>query len=126
LPVPGAAQPSNATLVSWTGSDEDRGYRSVAVVSFANARALEGLFVVFKQKLTLLQDTQGKYTLTFVPQVPRITVANADTRALWTSLWGNTQWSFSFAPPGQPAAERTVLLSDLAKSQPPAPWTLSW
>ena len=53
-----AGQVPGASLVSWSGSDEDLGFRSRAVLSFSNARSLEGLFVVFKQKLTLLQDTQ--------------------------------------------------------------------
>ena len=118
--VPGAA------LVSWEGSDEDLGFRSKTVLSFSNARALEGLFVVFKQKLTLLQDNQSKWTVTFVPQIPRDTAADADTRRLWTALWGQVAWTFSFTPPGQPATVRSVTLAELAGPQPPAEWTLSW
>lgn len=121
-----ADQVPGANLVSWTGADEDLGFRSQTVLSFANARALEGLFVVFKQKLTLLQDNQSKWTLTFVPQVPRVTAADADTRRLWTALWGQVAWKFSFTPPGQPATVRSVTLADLAGPQPPADWTLSW
>lgn len=121
-----ADQVPGATLVSWEGSDEDLGLRSKAVLSFSNARALEGLFVVFKQKLTLLQDNQSKWTVTFVPQVPRVTAADADTRRLWTALWGQVVWTFSFTPPGQPATVKSVTLAELAGPQPPAEWTLSW
>jgi len=115
-----------ASLVSWTGADEDRGFRSTAVLGFTNARALEGLFAFFKQKLTLLQDQAGAWTLTFQPQVPRVTAATAETRRLWTTLWGAEQWTFAFSPPGQPKTVRTVTLSDLAGAQPPADWTLTW
>jgi hypothetical protein len=119
-------QVPGASLVSYTGADEDLGYRSKTVLAFATARALEGLFVVFKQKVTLLQDTQGKWTVTFVPQVPRVTAADPATRKLWTDLWGNVEWKFGFTPPGQPRVDRTVTLADLAGSRQPLPWTLSW
>lgn len=119
-------QVPGASLVSWTGTDEDLGLRTSAVLGFSTARALEGLFVVFKQKLTLLQDNQGRWTVTFVPQVPRLTAGDEDTRKLWTALWGDVAWTFSFTPPGQPRTDRKVLLSDLAGPQVPAEWTLSW
>lgn len=115
-----------ASLVSWTGADEDLGFRSKAVLGFSTSRALEGLFVVFKQKLTLLPDLQGKWTVTFVPQVPRVTGGDPATRKLWADLWGRTVWTFGFTPPGQPRSERSVTLADLAGPQPPAEWTLSW
>ncbi len=115
-------QVPGATLVSWTGGDEDLGFRTRTVLEFANARALEGLFVVFKQKLTLLQDTQGKWTVTFVPQVPRVTGADADTRKLWTALWGPVTWTFAFTPPGQKTTERTV--APRRPRRPPAPGEL--
>jgi hypothetical protein len=124
--VNGPGGTGGLSLVSWDGADEDLGFRSKAVIGFTNARALEGLFVVFKQKLTLLQDAQGKWTVTFAPQVPRVTGADPDTRKLWTDLWGQTVWTFAFTPPGQPKAQRTVTLADLAGAQPPAEWTLSW
>lgn len=119
-------QVPGATLVSWTGNDEDQGFRSKTVLSFSNARALEGLFVVFKQKLTLLQDLKGKWTLTFVPQVPRVTAANPDTRKLWSALWGQVTWTFAFTPPGQPTAVRSVTLAELGQAKVPADWTVSW
>jgi len=119
-------QVPGASLVSWTGADEDLGFRSQTVLTFGNARALEGLFVVFKQKLTLLQDNRGRWTITFVPRVPRVTAGAADTRKLWTALWGPVVWTFSFSPPGQPVATRTVPLADLAGPQAPAPWTVTW
>jgi len=119
-------QVPGAVLVSWTGADEDLGFRSKTVLSFANARALEGLFVVFKQKLTLLQDIRGRWTLTFVPRVPRVTAADADTRKLWTSLWGTVTWTFAFTPPGQPTSVRSVTLAELAQAKAPSEWTISW
>lgn len=119
-------QVPGSTLVSWSGVDEDLGFRSTTVLGFTTARALEGLFVVFKQKLTLLQDIQGKWTLTFQPRVPRVTEADAATRKLWSDLWGTKTWSFSFSAPGQPASERLVRLSDLALDRPVAEWTLTW
>ena len=119
-------QVPGATLVSWSGTDEDLGFRTKTVVDFSSARALEGLFVVFKQKLTLLQDTQGKWTITFVPQVPRVTAGDAETRALWSALWGQVNWTFGFTPPGQKRTERSVNLADLAAAQPLPEWTLSW
>ena len=124
--VNGPTGSGGLSLVSWEGADEDLGFRSKTVIGFTNARALEGLFVVFKQKLTLLQDTQGKWTITFAPQIPRITAADPDTRKLWTDLWGQTVWTFGFTPPGQPRSQRTLSLADLAQAQPPAEWTLSW
>ena len=114
------------TLVSWEGVDEDAGFRTKTVLGFTNSRALEGLFVVFKQKLTLLQGTDGRWTLAFAPQVSRVTAADADTRALWTALWGNLAWTFGFTPPGQPRSERRVTLAELAAGQAPAEWRLSW
>lgn len=119
-------QVPGSTLVSWTGVDEDLGFRSTTVLGFTTARALEGLFVVFKQKLTLLQDVQGKWTLTFQPRVPRVTEADEATRKLWSDLWGTKTWTFSFSAPGRPASERVVRLSDLALDRPVAEWTLSW
>lgn len=119
-------QVPGATLVSWTGADEDQGFRSKTILGFNTARALEGLFVVFKQKLTLLQDNRGRWTVTFVPQVPRVTAADPDTRKLWTALWGPVTWTFAFTPPGQPTSVRSVTLAELAQGQVPAPWTLSW
>lgn len=119
-------QVPGASLVSWQGTMEDRGFRSSTVLGFSTARALEGLFVVFKQKLTLLQDNQGKWTITFVPRVPRVTAANSETRQLWTDLWGTTVWTFAFTPPGQPRTERKVSLAELGAAEPPAEWTLSW
>lgn len=114
------------TLVSWEGTSEDLGFRSRAVLSFTTARALEGLFVVFKQKLTLLQATDGKWTLTFVPQVPRLTGGDPETRRLWSAIWGQVVWTFSFTPPNQPRAERRVSLTELASGQAPAEWTVTW
>jgi len=122
----GAVAASGLSIVSWAGAEEDLGFRSSTVLAFTNARALEGLFAVFKQKLTLLQDNAGQWTITFVPQVPRVTGANLETRRLWTTLWGQTSWSFGFTPPGQPRSDRSVTLADLAGAQPPAEWTLSW
>jgi hypothetical protein len=119
-------QVPGATLVSWTGTDEDLGFRTRTVLTFSTARALEGVFVVFKQKLTLLQDNQSKWTLTFAPQVPRVTGADADTRQLWTALWGPVAWTFSFTPPGRTRSIKTVTLAELGSAQPPAEWTLSW
>jgi len=119
-------QVPGVTLAAWTGADEDLGFRTRTVLEFSNARALEGLFIVFKQKLTLLQDTQGKWTLTFAPLVPRVTGADPDTRRLWAALWGQVIWTFGFTPPGQKRTERTVSLAALAAAQPPADWTLSW
>ena len=119
-------QVPGATLVSWTGTDEDQGFRTRTLLTFSTARSLEGMFVVFKQKLTLLQDNQGKWTVTFVPQVPRVTAADADTRRLWTALWGPVVWTFSFTPPGQPKTVKSVTLAELGSAQPPADWTLSW
>jgi len=119
-------QVPGSTLVSWTGVDEDLGFRSSTVLGFSTSRALEGLFVVLKQKLTLLQDLQGKWTLTFQPRVPRVTEADAVTRKLWSDLWGTETWEFSFAPPGKDPTQRLVKLSDLALDRPVAEWTLSW
>jgi len=119
-------QVPGATLVSWQGVMEDRGFRSSTVLGFSTARALEGIFVVFKQKLTLLQDNQSKWTITFVPRVPRVTAANSETRQLWTDLWGTTVWSFAFTPPGQPRSERKISLAELGAAQPPPEWTVSW
>ena len=119
-------QVPGSSLISWEGAAEDRGFRSAAVLGFSTARALEGLFVVFKQKLTLLQDNRGKWTITFVPQVPRVTAADPETRQLWSDLWGTTVWTFSFTPPGQPRVEHRVSLADLGGARPPAEWTVSW
>ena len=83
-----ADQIPGASLVSWSGVDEDLGLRTRVVLGFSTARALEGLFIVFKQKLTLLQDVQGRWTLTFAPSVPRVSAADEETRKLWTALWG--------------------------------------
>ncbi len=116
----------DASLVSWQGQEEDRGLRSTTVLGFSTARALEGLFVVMKQKLTLLSDKQGKWTVTLVPQVPRVTGANEDTRQLWSDLWGSTVWTFKFTPPGQSPSERRVTLAELGGAEPPAEWTVSW
>jgi len=114
------------TLNSWEGTDEDLGFRSKTVLNFSTARALESLFVVFKQKLTLLQATDGRWTVTFVPHVPRVTSADTESRKLWTALWGNLVWAFGFTPPGQPRSERKVTLAELAGDQAPAEWKLTW
>jgi len=121
-----ADQVPGATLISWQGNDEDKGFRSSTVLGFSTARALEGLFVVFKQKLTLLQDNQGKWTVTFVPQVPRVTAADTETRQLWSDLWGSVVWTFGFTPPGQPRSERRITLAELGGPRQPAEWTVSW
>jgi hypothetical protein len=120
------AQVADARLVSWEGAEEDRGFRSTTVLEFSSSRALEGLFVLFKQKLTLLQDNQSRWTLTLVPQVPRVTGSLSETRQVWTALWGSTVWTFGFTPPGRPRSEDKVLLADLAAPEPPKDWTLSW
>jgi hypothetical protein len=120
-----AASPS-VTLTSWESTDEDLGQRTKTVLAFTNARALEGLFVSFKQKLTLLQATDGRWTLSLVPQVPRLTGGDPEARRLWTALWGPTTWKFAVTPPGQPVSERLVLLSDLAADAPPAEWKVTW
>lgn len=114
------------TLASWDSADEDLGQRTKTVLTFSNARALEALFVVFKQKLTLLQANDGRWTITFVPQVPRVTAGDPESRRLWTALWGTVAWTFSFTPPGQPPSVRTVTLADLAGDQPPAEWRVTW
>lgn len=119
-------QVPGSTLTSWTSTDEDLGLRTRTVLSFSTARALEGLFIVFKQKLTLLQDTQSRWTVTFVPQVPRVTAGDAETRRLWSALWGPVTWSFAFTPPNQPKSVRTVTLAELAAAQVPADWTVTW
>lgn len=124
-PVPGAS-PSGLTLISWESQEEDLGTRTKAVLAFSNARALEGLFTVFKQKLTLLQAIDGRWTLTFAPQVPRLTGADAETRQLWTALWGTSVWSFGFTPPGRPRVARTVTLAELASEKPLPEWTTTW
>lgn len=120
------AQVPGASLVSWSATDEDRGWHSQTVLGFSTARALEGLFVSFKQKVTLLDDVQGKWTLTFQPQVPRLTGGDPTARTLWTDLWGKQAWQFRFAPPGKAPVVRQVLLADLAQGQAPAEWTLTW
>jgi len=125
VPLPGVVS-SGLSLVSWEGTDEDLGYRTKTVLSFNNARALEGLFSVFKQKLTLLPSNDGHWTVTFVPQVPRLTGADGETRKLWTALWGNLVWTFGFTPPGQPRSERLVTLQELAGDRAPAEWKLTW
>jgi hypothetical protein len=120
-----AASPS-VTLTSWESTDEDLGQRTKTILTFTSARALEGLFVVFKQKLTLLQANNGRWTLTFSPQLPRVTGADPEARRLWTSLWGQTVWTFAFTPPNQPVSERKVALAELAADQPPADWVVTW
>jgi len=124
--VNGFSPTPSLTLVSWESTDEDQGQRTKTVLAFTNARALEGLAVSFKQKLTLLQATDGRWTLTLAPQVPRVTSADPEARRLWTALWGSVAWNFTFTPPGQPAAGRTLTLADLAGDQPPAEWKLTW
>ncbi len=119
-------QAPGSTLISWSGTDEDLGFRSKTLLGFSTSRGLETLFIVFKQKLTLLQNTQGTWNLVFAPQVPRITAADAETRKLWTALWGQVVWSFSFTPPNQSASVRSIPLTELAGVQPPAEWNLSW
>jgi len=126
IPPAAGVAATGLSLVSWEGADEDQGFRSTTVLAFTNARALEGLFVVFKQKLTLLQDTQGTWTLKVQPQVPRLTGGDPESRRLWTSLWGSTQWRFSFLPPGGSRIDKTVALADLAGTQAPEEWTLTW
>lgn len=123
-PIPGTS--SGLTLVSWESQEEDLGTRTKTVLSFSNARALEGLFTVFKQKLTLLQANDGRWTLTFVPQVPRVTAADAETRKLWTALWGPSVWTFGFTPPGRPRVERSVTLAELAGDRVLSEWTTTW
>ncbi len=118
-------QVPGATLVSWQGAEEDLGFRSRTVISFATSFAFEGLWAAFKQKLTLRQDFQGKWNMVLVSQVPRLTGGDVQARRLWTSLWGGTIWTFAFTPPNQPVHERRVSLADLAGPQP-LEWTLSW
>lgn len=119
-------QIADARLVSWEGAEEDRGFRSTTILEFSSSRALEGLFVLFKQKLTLLQDNQSRWTLTLVPQVPRVTGSPSETRQLWAALWGTTVWTFGFTPPGRPRSEDKISLADLAAAEPPKDWTLTW
>jgi len=114
-----------ASLVSWQGKDEDLGFRSSTVIGFATSNAFENLFAAFQQKATLRQDFQGKWNLVLTSRIPRLTGGGADTRQLWTTLWGTTVWTFSFTPPNQPAHERRIALADLA-GQKPLEWTLSW
>jgi hypothetical protein len=120
-----AAQVPGVDLVSWDGKDEDLGFRSHTVLSFATSTALEGLFAAFKQKLTLRQDFQGKWNMVLVSQIPRLTGGDTQARQLWTTLWGTTVWTFAFTPPNQPVHERRVVLVDLAGQQP-LEWTLVW
>lgn len=120
-----AASPA-LTLTSWEANDEDLGQRTKTVLSFTTSRALEGLFVSFKQKLTLLQATDGRWTVTFVPQIPRVTSGDPEARKLWTALWGPVTWVFTVTPPGQQASERQVTLAELAADQPPGEWKVTW
>lgn len=124
--VNGFAATPSLTLVSWESTDEDQGQRTKTVLTFTNARALEGLAVSFKQKLTLLQATDGRWTLTLAPQVPRVTSGDPEARRLWTALWGTVVWNFDFTPPGQRVTRRGLTLAELAGDQPPAEWKLTW
>jgi hypothetical protein len=125
--TPLVAQSPGATLSSFEVIPDDLGTHTRTVLGFSTTRALESLMVSFKQKLTLLQDVAGKNNLVLAPTLPKLNTAAADTRKLWIDLWGDSEWSFTVAPPGGVAPSRFVLaLRDLAAEKPPAEWKVSW
>jgi len=120
-----AASPGTS-LTSWSGAEEDAGFRSSAVVAFLSIDALKQAFAAFKQKLNLTPDKNGKWTLTFSPQVPRLTGGDPQSRKLWTTLWGTRTWTFGFQPPGQKEIVKTITMAELASTRPPPDWTITW
>ncbi len=120
-------QVPGASVTSFELIPDDLGTRTKTVVTFASIRALESLFVIYKQKLTLLQDAQGKYNLVLQPLVPKLSAAAVETRKLWIDLWGDSTWKFVVQPPGNPTGTVfTVTLRDLAAEKAPREWKASW
>ena len=121
------AQVPGSSLTSFELIPDDLGTRTRTVVSFTSIRALESLFVIYKQKLTILQDAQGKYNLLLQPQVPKLNFAAVDTRKLWIDLWGDSTWKFVVQPPGNATGKVfTLALRDLAAEKAPGEWKTSW
>ncbi|MEI8092726.1 MAG: hypothetical protein WCG80_00780 [Spirochaetales bacterium] len=121
------AQSPGSSFTSFEAVADDLGTHTKTVLGFSTSRGLESLFVSFKQKLTLLQDAQGKTTLTYAPLVPKLSAAAAETRKLWIDLWGDTQWSLKILPPNNAsAAVYAVALRDFASEKAPAEWKLNW